>query len=324
MKVTALLLLLACGTVFGATEEETKKTFPASTGGKLVVDVDFGEINVTTNATPNEIGVMVWRKVTRRNQAEEEKFLKDHPVTFHQEDGTLVIRSRHKSQGGWFSNFRNRNEGKFTIKVPAEFNAKLDTAGGGISVSDLHGGVDADTSGGGLSFARLNGTLNGDTSGGGIRVLDCQGNIKIGTSGGGIDVAGGGGSLSGETSGGGVKVKNFAGPASVETSGGGITIEKVKGSVKGSTSGGPIHAVLLSPLPGEVNLSTSGGGVSVDIGDQAAFNLDAETSGGGVSCELPVTIQGKKERSRLKGPVNGGGPVVELRSSGGGIQVRKL
>jgi DUF4097 and DUF4098 domain-containing protein YvlB len=93
--------------------------------------------------------------------------------------------------------------------------------------------------------------------------------------------------------------------------------------VKASTSGGPINAVLLSPVPGDVTLSTSGGGVTVKVAEQTAFNLDAETSGGGVSCDLPVTIQGKKENHRLKGAVNGGGPAVELRSSGGGIRIKK-
>lgn len=119
-------------------------------------------------------------------------------------------------------------------------------------------------------------------------------------------------------------MKNFKGPASVDTSGGGISIENVAGKIKGDTSGGSIHAALLSPLPGDVSLSTSGGGISVSIPADAAFNLDAEASGGGVRCDLPVTVQGKREHDRLKGPVNGGGPVVHLETSGGGVHVRKM
>jgi DUF4097 and DUF4098 domain-containing protein YvlB len=94
--------------------------------------------------------------------------------------------------------------------------------------------------------------------------------------------------------------------------------------VKGDTSGGSIHAVLLAPLPGDVSLSTSGGGVTVKVPAEAAFNLDAESSGGGVYCDLPVTTQGKLKSDRLKGPVNGGGPILRLKTSGGGIQVQKL
>ena len=55
----------------------------------------------------------------------------------------------------------------------------------------------------------------------------------------------------------------------------------------------------------------------------AAFNLDAETSAGNVRSELPVVAVGK-EHDRLKGPVNGGGKTVWLRSSAGSIHVRRV
>jgi DUF4097 and DUF4098 domain-containing protein YvlB len=323
MKQTILMLLLASGTALAATEEQINKTFPASPGGKLVVDVSFGSIDVTTNSRAGEIAVDVWRKITRKDKAQEEQFLRDHPVEFLPEGDTLTIRCRIKQKNQWTGR-NNRNEGKYTIHVPAQFSAKLDTSGGAIAVSDLTGEVNADTSGGALRFMRINGPLNGDTSGGSIHVTDCRGTIKVDTSGGRIEVSGGGGSLDGDTSGGDVTVKDFAGPASVETSGGGITMENVRGTVKGETSGGSIHAVLLSPIPGPVTLSTSGGGVTVKVAPEAAFNLDADTSGGGVSCDLPVTMEGKKERNRLNGTVNGGGPSVSLHSSGGGIQVKRL
>jgi hypothetical protein len=322
MKLAHCLLLSTSLAVFAA-EEQTNRTFNVQPGGTVVVDVDFGSIDVTTQAL-NQVDVEVWRKVTRKSEAEETKFLRDNPIQFIQDGNTVTIRCRSKSKNLWNGWSKNRNEGKYTVRVPAQFGARLGTAGGGISVSDLAGEVKADTSGGGLRFARVHGPLKGGTSGGGIRVTECEGDIRIDTSGGGIDVTGGGGLLKADTSGGGITVRTFRGPATVRTSGGGLTLESVGGKVKGSTSGGPINAVLESPLPGDVNLSTSGGGVTVQTQGNAAFNLDAETSGGSVTCDLPVAVQGKIERGRLKGPVNGGGPVVSLRSSGGGIHVKKL
>jgi DUF4097 and DUF4098 domain-containing protein YvlB len=326
MKLTSFLLFLTTSAALAATEEQINKKFNVTQGGKLTVQIDFGSIDVVTNAT-DEIAVDVWRKITRKNKADEETFLRTHPVELVQDGNTLTVRCRHKEEQrrGWnWGGSGNRNEAKYTIHVPAQFDANLDTSGGPIQVSDVTGKVNANTSGGGLKFTRVHGPLNGDTSGGGIKVFDCEGQIKIDTSGGGIEVKGGGGSLTGETSGGGVTVKNFRGSATVETSGGGITIENVGGSIKGETSGGSISAVLLSPIPGDVRLETSGGGVTVKVPADAAFNLDAETSAGGVTCELPITMQGKKEHGELKGVVNGGGPVVRLQSSGGGIHVKKL
>ncbi len=326
MKLASTLLLLASCAALAATEEQINKNFKVAPGGTLVVDVAFGAIDVAGGAT-GEVTIDVWRKVTRKDKADEEEFLRTHPVSFVQDENTVTVRCRQKREkNGWpnWGSGGNRNEAKFIIRVPAQFNASLNTSGGAIAVSDLTGKVKADTSGGALRFTRLHGPVNGDTSGGGIRVIDCDGEIKIDTSGGGIEVTGGGGSLAGDTSGGGVTVKNFRGLASVESSGGGITIENVGGKVRAETSGGPINAVLPSPIPGDVTLETSGGGVTVKVPGDAAFNLDAETSGGGVSCELPITTQGKKEHGELKGVVNGGGPAVKLESSGGGIHVKKL
>lgn len=326
MKLTALLWLLPTVACMAATEEQLNQTFPVQPGGKLVVNVDFGELTVSTG-TASEVAVDVWRKVTRKNKADEEAFLKECPVKFAQDGNTVTVESRRKTKDSWFRGWQglgNRTEGKYTLRVPAQFNVHLNTAGGGISVTDLTGEVNADTSGGGLRFTRVRGPLKGETSGGGIQATDCEGKIEINTSGGGIAVAGGGGSLAGDTSGGAVAVKNFRGPARVGTSGGGITIENVAGTLDGDTSGGPISVVVPSPLRGEVKLSTSGGGITLRAPTDAAFQLDAETSGGGVSCDLPITLDGKKEHGRLKGAVNGGGPSVRLRSSGGGIHVKKL
>jgi hypothetical protein len=325
MKLTALALMLLSCAAFAATEENLNKTFPATAGGTLVVEVEFGSIDVTTNTTA-EVAVDVWRKVGRKNKTDEADYLREHPVEFIHEGNTLTVRcKRSEATKGWFNwGSGNRNEAKYTIRVPAQFSVRLNTAGGGIAVSDLTGEVKAGTSGGGLKFTRIHGPLTGNTSGGSIRVADTEGEIKIGTSGGGIDVSGGSGSLSGHTSGGSVAVKTFNGPVSVSTSGGGITIENATGKVEGSTSGGGINATLASPVKEGIKLSTSGGGVTVKVPEGSAFNLDASTSGGGVTCDLPVTVQGKLERQRIVGTVNGGGPAVSLHTSGGGIHVKKL
>src|SRR5262249_45164175 len=150
---------------------------------------------------------------------------------FEQDGNTVKIYSHPKSKSKNWSRGNQRTEGKYTITVPAAFNARLRTAGGAVSVNDLKGEVKAETSGGAFRFARLHGTLDATTSGGAIHVNDCEGPLKVRTSGGRIDVTGGSGSLDGETSGGPVTVKDFRGPARVGSSGGGIDIENVTGKV---------------------------------------------------------------------------------------------
>ena len=322
MKLTLFLLPLTALAALAATEEQLNQRFTVQPEGKLVVDVNFGSIELATHET-DEVVVDVWRKITWKNKADEEEFLKDHPVTFSQDGNTVTVRCRRNGVGGWSWGGRSRMQGKYTITVPARFDAQLKTSAGSIAVSDLVGEVAANTSGGGLRFERLCGPLDGGTSGGGIYVSDCEGDLKVRTSGGGIEVSGGSGSLDGHTSGGSVTVKGFTGNVQVGTSGGGVTIENVIGQVGGSTSGGSVSAVLPSPLPGDVKLSTSAGGVTVVVPEDAAFDLDASTSAGRVSTDLPVTVVGKVERDHLVGTVNGGGKSVVLRTSAGSIHLKK-
>jgi hypothetical protein len=321
-KTAFVFWLLWSATAMASTEEHLAKSFAVQSDGKLVVEVDMGSIQVATNGG-KEVQVDVWRKIGRTRKADEEAYLKEHPVLFSQDGNTITVRCRNKSNSSWNFTGRNQNEAKYLITVPAQFNARLGTSGGGISVKDLIGEVKAETSAGGLEFFRLRGPLDGSTSGGGVHVTDCEGKLRVETSAGGITVTGGSGSLKADTSGGPVEVTKFHGPANLQTSAGGITIEGVTGEIRGETSGGGIRASLPSPIIAPVKLETSAGGITVRVPSNAAFDLDAITSAGSVSSDLPVTVPGKQEHDHLKGTVNGGGKPIVLRTSGGGIHLLK-
>jgi hypothetical protein len=324
-QAASLCWLIGSLAATGATEEKLNQRYAVHPGGKLLVEVDFGSIDVTTNAT-SEVVIDVWRKVTRKKKADEEAFLRDNPVSFSQDGSAVTVRSHHDAKPGWswFGTGRNQNEAKYQISVPAQFNAELRTGGGGIAVMDLTGEVKSRTGGGGLTLGRLHGATDAETGGGGIRATDCAGNARLSTGGGGIEVGGGSGSLSAKTGGGNISVRKFNGPGEIKSGGGGLTIENVSGKIDGSTGGGSISLVLPSELAEEVRVSTGGGGISITAPGTIAFTLDARTSGGRVSSEVPVSVVGKLEHGHLEGPVNGGGKSVVLRTSGGNIELKKL
>ena len=323
MKLTPILLLATCLTVWAQTEEHLNKQFAVQPGGKLVVDVDFGSINVNTHDS-SEVTVDVLRKVMRATKEEEEEFLAERPVMIEQDGNTVTITSRGKSRNNGPSRGKQSTEAKYAVTLPARFDAQLKTAGGAIAVSDLTGEVKAGTSGGELKFTQIHGPLDASTAGGAIRMMGCEGEQRVKTTGGGINVSAGSGSFDGATLGGPVAVKDFRGPVQLKTGGGSITVENVAGKLDGKTSGGPITASFAAPPADEVKLATSGGGVTLRVPENAAFDLDAASSGGNVSSDLSVETEGKPSRSRLKGPVNGGGKPVVLHTSGGSIQVRRL
>lgn len=322
--LASLLLAAAISLLHAETEEVIDRKLPVTPGGTLVVDVDFGAIDVNTHAS-DEAAIHVVRTVQRRSKAAEEAFLKERPVTVAHEGGILTVRSV-APQGlarRWNGFGNTSHRARYAITLPRRFDLRLRTSGGGIEVENVEGTVLAGTSGGRLRFTAIRGPVDGRTSGGSIQVTNAQGTLKVRTSGGAIQVSGGGGALDGTTSGGSVSVRQFRGPVQVGTSGGNIEIEQVAGSVKGTTSGGSIAASLTS-IADEVFLSTSGGSVTLRTPASAAFDLEATTSGGGVHSDLPVTARGKPSKQRLEGPVNGGGKRVVLRTSGGSIRVRTL
>lgn len=73
------------------------------------------------------------------------------------------------------------------------------------------------------------------------------------------------------------------------------------------------------------SLRTSGGGITVTLIPDIAIDVDAETHGGHVSTDFAVAsvIQGKVPKNKLKGNINGGGPLLKLHTSGGNIHLQK-
>src|SRR6266481_2372825 len=61
MKKTACLLLVTPLIALAATEERLNKQFTVQPGGTIIVDVDFGSITISTNAT-SAVTVDAWRK----------------------------------------------------------------------------------------------------------------------------------------------------------------------------------------------------------------------------------------------------------------------
>ncbi len=157
------------------------------------------------------------------------------------------------------------------------------------------------------------------TSGGGIRAEDIGGRVTARTSGGGIHAGNIDGSVDAQTSGGGITVADVHGDAHVQTSGGGIKVGMVSGELEGTTSGGSIDASLASQIQKPLVLKTSGGSIRLTVPADFKGNLHASTSGGRVKCSLP--FQGKFNDQSVSAKINGGGPEVTLRTSGGNIDV---
>jgi hypothetical protein len=62
----------------------------------------------------------------------------------------------------------------------------------------------------------------------------------------------------------------------------------------------------------------------VTLAGNVAADIDAHTSGGGISTSIPIQVLGKQSDESLVGKVNGGGPKLYVRTSGGGISLKRM
>ena len=108
LKPTLAFLLINSIAAVAATEEKLHQQFPVQPGGTVVAEVDFGSINVSTNAT-SEVVVDVWRKIGRKKKADEEAFLRENPVKLTQDGNTVTIRSHGRASSSWSWSGRNQN-----------------------------------------------------------------------------------------------------------------------------------------------------------------------------------------------------------------------
>jgi hypothetical protein len=291
---------------FAKIERVVEKTFTVQPGGTLKVETSGGGI-VVESGTGDTVKVTAKEVIRADNDAEADALLKDFTLTIEQQGNDVTAKAKYASSpldfhfGSW-----PPVQVSFVVTVPTRYHTDLHTSGGSIKVGDLTGNVLARTSGGGIRIGQIDGTVDAHTSGGDIRLDFCTGDTKL------------------DTSGGGISAQRIVGKADLHTSGGSISVKLVENALQAHTSGGGVEAAIAGTLKGECSLSTSGGSIRVAVDKTAAFRLDAATSGGGVrAAGLTIRLEnGGLGKSRLVGDVNGGGALLKLRTSGGGIDVK--
>ena len=224
----------------------------------------------------------------RRNGDSEERILRDYDIDVSYEGGRVVLEAdRRRMSDGFFGLFKKSLH--IDVVIPREFDVELKTSGGSIEIAELQGTVEASTSGGSLRFDTIDGEVNARTSGGSITIEECTGNTTV------------------------------------ITSGGSIRVNEVRGALNASTSGGSVKAYISEQPGADSKLTTSGGSVTVYLGKALGVDLDARTSGGRVRTDFEITVEGDEafSKNRISAALNGGGPELKLRTSGGSIQVLK-
>lgn len=325
------------------TLEDITEVFPVAAGGKLTVNTDFGAIDVQSAET-DTVSVRVQRSAQLKADRRAGEILKNFEVQLTHEASDLKIEAKFRGSEKQWKKAQKRLDIQFSLVVPRHYSLDLKTARAEISAVDITGDVNAKTAGSRLRLENITGCIQGKTSGGNIDLKAFNGDVDLQTSGGNMTLETGTGDVKAKTSGGNLQFANVTGVVNGRTSGGNITLRRCKGGADVKTAGGSIEVendgpILAKTTGGTIrcqlqksstrqnlllDLEAIGGGMNISLVPDIAATVEAKVLGGAVTTELPVTVEGGPVKpNELQGTINGGGPLLKLRSVGGSIMLRK-
>jgi DUF4097 and DUF4098 domain-containing protein YvlB len=212
---------------------------------------------------------------------------------------------------------------------------RLQTGGGNIKIASAKGKINAESGGGSLVvLSGLQGAIL-ETGGGSIRVEKCVGTVRATTGGGPVDLGDIGGGAEIESGAGSIRLASAKGPVKAETGGGSIHLDGAP-SVRAETAAGGIVATLISSGGARTDsmLETTAGDITVYLADNLPVTVRASielANGHTIRSDFP-DIRVSSEGGSWPGPrsvtaegqLNGGGPVLKVRTTSGNINLRRL
>lgn len=217
---------------------------------------------------------------------------------------------------------------------------KLGSGGGDIIVGSVEGICKVSTGGGDVRVGRVTKLLVVSTGGGNVECTNVGGDANISTGGGDVSVNEISGALTVATGGGNVSARGIKG-GSITTGGGDVMVKNLSGSVVITSGAGDIIAEFLSTGSKKSKVVTGYGDITVYIPENAKVTIYAKVkwSEGNVWTldidEISEMIKSdfksadehfNQKRGELTATyrINGGGTEIELVTSIGYIEIKKL
>jgi len=208
----------------------------------------------------------------------------------------------------------------------------VSTGGGTIRIGSVKGKVAAESGGGNLVLMSADQEASLQTGGGSIRVDKCTGKVKASTGGGGIELGQIGGGATMETGGGSLKLGSASGLVSAETGSGSIELWGVPAAHVETGVGAITAKFIASTEKIDSELETGMGDITIYLMPNVNITVQASieaSNGHTITSDFPqirVNNEGGQWGPKLvsaEGAVNGGGPVVKLRTTMGNIFIRR-
>ena len=259
------------------------QAFAVKPGDKLVVDVHLGNVRVST-WDQNDVRILV-----RSKGAGVTEFLKHHHTTMSQHGAEVRVTAK---TDFWHSSNSQQVDVDYEIQTPKNFDADVKDGAGNMDVSGLDGTVVATTGAGNVLMANTAGKFTVHSGAGNMQLENTAGTVTLHTGAGNMDATQCAGALEMNTGAGNIDIGQFAGD-----------------SAQAKTGTGNVTAESLSQPKADCLFKTGMGNVTLKLVKTAAVTLDSSAGMGSVHSDFSG------------GQINGGGPILRLKSGMGDVQI---
>lgn len=179
--------------------------------------------------------------------------------------------------------YRNINI-DYDITLPAGAHLDVQTGSGDIDIQAAGDGIHAHTGSGSIRAHEVHGALEVQTGSGDVELQE-------------------------------------AGPGDVlaHSGSGSLRLRNLQGALDARTGSGDIE--VSGHITGNSRATTGSGSIRLDLGN-AGLNLNAHTGSGSIRTNAPNQVSDDGSRQRFSGPINGGGPTLDLTTGSGDIDLR--
>jgi hypothetical protein len=288
------------------TRDEMEQSFHVKPGGVLKFDADLANAEIIT-ADTDTVRIEFIREFKVRTAEEANVLRQKLSVELAQTDlstGENSVKVTVRLASDRHGNTGDKMRLDFRITMPRKFNLDLRTVGS-ATVGDLEGTVKASTVGGSLKLKNVGGPVTARAEGGSLSL----GNVA--------------GELDAKSYGGSVAVGRVNGKIMARAEGGSVSIQEATDSIDARAAGGSVHAYISKQPRTDSKIIAEAGNIELRLPESIAINIDAACSAGRLSSDFSLNGHQIDDPGRLKGIINGGGPLVMLRASAGNIDLRK-
>lgn len=209
----------------------------------------------------------------------------------------------------------------YVVTVPMATALTVSTGSGSQEIGALRGPVKATTGSGSIRVGAVQDMVSIRSGSGSLTLEGAKGQAEASSGSGEVRLRGVAGSARARTGSGSIEIEQTAeGSVDVSSGSGNVKVDGVRGAVKASTASG---SLMVSGKPtAPWTLSAASGHVTLGLQKDAAFTLNASTHSGSIELDYPALSVTELRRGReLRGQAGGGGPLVSVESSSGGISI---